>query len=45
MTELEALQTIINRLDLIYTLLLYSVALGFGGLVLYVLYRFLTYFM
>lgn len=45
MNELETLQAILNRLDLIYTALLFVVGIGLGGGVVYLLYRAFSYFL
>lgn len=45
MNELETLQAILNRLDLIYTLLLYISGIGLSVGVVYILYRAISYFM
>lgn len=45
MTEIEVLQSILNRLDLIYTLLLFISGSGLSFGVVYILYRALSYFM
>lgn len=45
MSELEVLQSILNRLDLIYTLLLFALGVGLVGGVCFLLYRALSYFM
>lgn len=44
MGELELLETILNRLDLIYTLLLVGFGAVAGGFVIYLIYRFVISF-
>lgn len=45
MTEIDVLQAILNRLDLIYTLLLFISGTGLVVGVVYILYRALSYFL
>ena len=45
MTEIDVLQAILNRLDLIYTLLLFISGTGLAVGVVYILYRALSYFL
>lgn len=45
MNELETLQAILNRLDLIYTALLSFAGIGLSGGVVYLLYRAFSYFL